>query len=75
MRSKLLAGRLCIRCPLADRLADLLDEGTGRIRPELLPLAELLLRMDNPRSGLFWLDPRKGRTGGASDLLRQLGRG
>lgn len=66
---KLLAGRLCTRCTLADRLADLLDDGTGRIRPELLPLAELLLRMDNPRSGLSWIEK------GASDLLRRLGRG
>jgi hypothetical protein len=72
---KLLAGRLCTRCTLADRLAGLLDDGTGRIRPELVPLAELLLTMDNPRSGLSWLDQRKGRTGGANDLLRRLGRG
>jgi hypothetical protein len=70
---KLLAGRLCTRCTLADRLAELLDDGTGRIRPELVPLAELLLTMDNPRSGLAWLEKRPA--GGARDLLRQLGRG
>jgi hypothetical protein len=56
LEDKLLAGRLCTRCTLADRLAELLDDGTGRIRPELVPLAELLLTMDNPRSGLSWLE-------------------
>jgi len=67
------AGRLCTRCTLADRLTGLLDDGTGRIRPTLVPLAELLLTMDNPRSGLSWIE--KSPTDGASDLLRRLGRG
>ena len=75
VEDKLLAGRLCTRCTLADRLADLLDDGTGRIRPTLVPLAEFLLAMDNPRSGLSWLDQRKARPSGADDLLRRLGRG
>ena len=72
---KLHGGRLCTRCALADRLADLLDDGSGRIRPELVPLADCLLAMDNPLSGLTWLYARKGRTGSAGDLLRRLGRG
>ncbi len=48
---KLHAGHLCTRCTFADRLEDLLDDGTGRIRPELVPLADSLLGMDNPLSG------------------------
>jgi hypothetical protein len=75
LEDKLHGGRLCTRCTFADRLAELLDDGTGRIRPELVPLAESLLAMDNPLSGLTWLYMRKGRIGSASDLLRRLGRG
>ena len=72
---KLHGSRLCTRCTFADRLADLLDDGTGQIRPELVPLAGSLLAMDHPLSGLTWLYNRKGRTGSADDLLRRLGRG
>jgi hypothetical protein len=72
---KLHGGRLCTRCTFADRLAELLDDGTGRIRPELVPLADSLLAMDNPLSGLTWLYLRKGRTASVGDLLRRLGRG
>jgi hypothetical protein len=45
------------------------------IRPELAPLADALLAMDNPLSGLTWLHPRQGRSGSTDDLLRRLGRG
>jgi hypothetical protein len=72
---KLHAGRLCTRCTFADRLAELLDDGTGRTRPELVPLADCLLAMDNPRSGLTWVTIRKDQDGSAGDLLRRLGRG
>jgi hypothetical protein len=72
---KLHGGRLCTRCALADRLDDLLDDGTGHIRPALLPLAESLLNADNPVSILNGLYVRKGRTGSPEDLLRRLGRG
>jgi hypothetical protein len=72
---KLHGGRLCARCTFADRLADLLDDGSGQIRPELVPLADSLLAMDNPLSGLTWLCSRKGRTGSPEYLLRRLGRG
>jgi|GEM_PF-5480462 len=57
---KLHGGRLCTRCTFADRLAELLDDGTGRIRPELSPLAEHLLAMNNPLTGLTWLYPPQG---------------
>jgi hypothetical protein len=46
------ARRLCTRCTLSDRLAELLDDGTGRIRPELAPLHAMLVKADNPRTGL-----------------------
>jgi len=49
---------LCTRCTFADRLAGLPDDGTGRIRPELVPLADSLLAMDNPLSSLTWLCTR-----------------
>ncbi len=68
---KLHGGRLCA---LADRLAKVLDDGSGQIRPELVPLADSLLAMDNPLSGLTWLYRRRDRTGSASDLLRCLAR-
>ncbi|WP_406727161.1 hypothetical protein WJ438_24525 [Streptomyces sp. GD-15H] len=72
---KLHRARLCTRCTIADRLDELLDDGTGRIRPELLPLADSLLAMDRPLSGLPWLNRRKGNPGSTADLLRRLGRG
>ena len=71
---KLHAGRLCTRCTFSDKLTELLDDGTGRIRPDLVPLAEHLLAMNNPLTGLTWLYPR-GRVRTAADLLRELGRG
>lgn len=69
------ARRLCTRCTLSDRLTSLLDDGTGRIRPALLPLHELLVAMDNPRTGLNWLDGRTANPKAASMLLRGLGNG
>lgn len=75
VEGKLHRGRLCSRCALAGRLAGLLDDGSGRIRPELVPLADSLLAMDKPLSGLNWLWNRKGQAGSPEDLLRRLGRG
>ena len=72
---KLLGGRLCERCTFADRLTALLDDGSGRLRPALVPLFDLLLTMDKPGSGLAWLDMRRGQLGSASQLLRRLGLG
>ena len=69
---KLHGGRRCTRCTLADRIAELLDDGTGRIHPRLAPLAAHLLGMDNPLSGLTWLSERR-RT--AAALLRGLANG
>lgn len=71
---KLHARRLCTRCTLSDRLAGLLDDGTGRIRPELVPLHKMLTVMDNPLTGLTWLYRRPGHNGPA-DLLQGLGSG
>lgn len=72
---KLHGGRLCSRCTLSDRLSGLLDDGSGRIRPELVPLAEFMLAMDKPTSGIIWLLTRRGQAGSPEDLLRRLGRG
>lgn len=72
---KLLGGRLCERCTLTDRLTALLDDGTGRIRSALVPLFDLLVAMDKPRSGLAWLEMRRGQPGNASQLLRRVGLG
>lgn len=72
---KLLRGRLCERCTLTDRLTALLDDGTGRVRPALVPLFDLLVTMDKPGSGLAWLDMRRRQLGNASQLLRRLGLG
>jgi len=72
---KLHGGRLCTRCAFASRLTQLLDDGTGQIRPELAPLAGFLLAMDHPLSGLTWLCARKGQPGSPEDLLRRLGQG
>jgi hypothetical protein len=71
---KLHAGRRCTRCTFTRRVAELLDDGTGRTRPELASLAELLTSMDNPLTGLAWVSSRHGRSALAADLLRGLGR-
>ena len=43
------------RTRLAARLDELLDDGTGQIRPELGPLADLLLAMPKPDRAMCWL--------------------
>lgn len=63
-------GRLCTRCTLADHLDDLLDDGTGQVRPALVPLRERLLAAAEPKSVLTW-----ARTQTPSRLLRGMGRG
>ncbi|MGW3659144.1 hypothetical protein ACWD6R_27245 [Streptomyces sp. NPDC005151] len=72
---KLLGGRLCERCTLTNRLTALLDDGTGRVRPALTLLFDLLVAMDKPRSGLAWLEMRRNQPGNASEMLRRLGLG
>jgi hypothetical protein len=46
---------VCGRCVLKDRLRLALDDGTGRVRPELVPLFDLVTAMDRPRAGILWL--------------------
>lgn len=46
---------VCGRCVLTDRLAAVLDDGTGQVRPELIPFYDALRAMDRPRSGILWL--------------------
>ena len=45
----------CGNCVLAELLAVLLDDGTGRIRPELVPLADAFCQMKRPRGGITWI--------------------
>jgi site-specific recombinase XerD len=45
---------VCGQCVLAERLRDLLDDGTGSVRAELLPLFDALRQMRRPRGGLYW---------------------
>jgi integrase len=52
----------CGWCVLRDRVSELMDDGTGRIRPELAALAEHIIAMPRPRSGIHWLSrPGPGR--------------
>jgi hypothetical protein len=41
---------------LGDRLATVLDDGTGKVRGELVPFYDAVRRMRRPRSGLLWLN-------------------
>jgi hypothetical protein len=66
---RLIADKLCERCVLTDRLTTLLDDGTGRTRPELLPLLTTLRLAENPHNGLTWLDKP-----GTTELLTALAR-
>lgn len=45
----------CARCLLTDQLRELLDDGAGQVRAELVPLLESIRVMSRPRSGLLWL--------------------
>ena len=55
LEGSLVAG-LCHRCRLTDQLTELLDDGTGRIHPPLLPLLEYLRGMTRPDSRLIWIN-------------------
>lgn len=46
---------ICGRCVLAERLAAHLDDGTGRIRLELVAFHDRVLAMARPRVGILWL--------------------
>ncbi len=60
----------CSRCVLTERLDDLLDDGTGTIRPDLVPLYDGLRRASRPRTLFTWT----GREH-VQRLLRLLARG
>ncbi|TQM11003.1 MULTISPECIES: hypothetical protein [Pseudonocardia] len=64
--------KLCIRCTVTDRVAALLDNGTGHIDPALVPLAAALSTGPTPTPGgrLVWLTKPHNR-----DLLRALATG
>lgn len=63
-------GHLCTRCTVSDQLHQLLDDGTGRVHPPLLPLVDALLDMPNPRNAWFWIRSQQVR-----DLLSDLATG
>lgn len=46
---------ICGRCVLRGRLAEVLDDGSGRVRPELVPFYDAVCAMSRPRSGILWL--------------------
>ena len=46
---------VCARCVLRERLTAALDDGTGQVNPDLVPLLEHLCSMPRPRTGLLWL--------------------
>lgn len=60
----------CGRCVLRDRLSGVLDDGTGRVRPELAPFLETVCAMTRPRSGILWLTKPH-----VPPILRALARG
>jgi hypothetical protein len=74
---KLHAKRLCSRCALTDRLTELLDDGSGQVRPDLLPLLHSLTSMENPLTGLTWLyekynpDMLRGLADGSIELTHE----
>ncbi|MFD6327848.1 hypothetical protein ACFWOL_34720 [Streptomyces sp. NPDC058442] len=45
---------VCGQCVLAERLRELLDDGTGSVRTELLPLFEALRQIRRPWGALTW---------------------
>ena len=61
---------VCGWCVLGDHVKELLDDGTGCIRAELVPLATLILSMKRPRSGIRWLTRPEPR-----GIFRALGSG
>lgn len=47
---------VCGWCVLGDKLTAALDDGTGRIRPELHPFYDRIVAMPRPRTGILWLN-------------------
>ncbi|MBN9374886.1 MAG: hypothetical protein J0I40_05745 [Cellulomonas sp.] len=61
---------ICGWCVLQDQVQEILNDGTGRIRLELMPLAAQILSMKRPRSGVLWLSRLEPQT-----VLRAIARG
>lgn len=66
---QLTAGR-CPRCALSEKLAELLSNASGVVRPELMTLYEHMARVERPTSVLGWL-----RKSGAATILADMGSG
>ncbi|MFE9391353.1 hypothetical protein [Streptomyces sp. NPDC006784] len=57
-RFRYLTPPLCVSSDFRTRTlrrALVLDDGTGRIHPSLIPLHDLLVHMERPKSRLIWL--------------------
>lgn len=61
---------VCGWCVLGERVTELLDDGNGRVRPELEPLFERITTMARPRSGILWLSRPEPQ-----GILRAIARG
>jgi hypothetical protein len=46
---------VCGNCVLAERLEELLDDGAGRVRPELVPFFNEVRSMPRPKATLTWV--------------------
>ena len=68
--SALYADGRCPQCVARERVAERLSDGTGRIHPQLQPLADVLDIDGNPRSVTIWLHGSRW-----SRLLGDLARG
>jgi ribosomal protein S14 len=69
LEGRLYHGKLCVGCTVTDRVAALLDNGTGHVDPDLSPLAAALATgpTPTPAGRLNWLSKPRNR-----DLLLSL---
>lgn len=65
-----LTGSQCGSCRLAERLADLLNDGTGTVHERLQPLRDYLLAVKDPRTAVRWL-----KREAVADTLRGMAKG
>lgn len=65
-----LTGSQCGSCRLSERLAKLLDDGTGTVHERLQPLSDYLLAVKDPRTAVRWLKRES-----VADTLRGMAKG
>lgn len=64
-------GTRCAPCELRRRLTRLLDDGTGKVHPQLRPVFDALIAAPRPQSVHYWLTRRSSRP----DILTSMARG